>query len=155
MTIDPKIRQVVEVECSRQGLDVKTVTAQILKESGGNTWKCRYEPGWRLFNAPEMWAKMLGQSAATETNQQATSWGLMQIMGCTARDLGYSGLITELLIPDEGIHFGCMYLAKQLRRYGNYIDALGAYNAGSVQRIGNKLVNQEYVDQIMEIKCGL
>lgn len=61
----------------------------------------------------------------------ATSWGLMQVMGQTARELGFRGNPRELL-GYEGVRFGCIYLKVKLDKYQHDIDsALSAYNAGT------------------------
>lgn len=140
---------IVRAECERHGLIPEYVRAIIEVESGGKQWACRYEPGFNYFEKPEFWANRLGQSVDTEMAQQKTSWGLMQIMGGTARHLSFAGYAPELCIPAVGIHYGCMYLARQLRKYGNYLDAIAAYNAGSVQMIGPKYANQLYVDNVL------
>lgn len=62
----------------------------------------------------------------------ATSWGLMQVLGNTARELGYQGaFLGDLCHPEIGLRYGAKYLKKQLNRYGEMERALSAYNAGS------------------------
>lgn len=138
----------------RQGLEKSYVRALIEKESSGNPWATRYEPGWRYFESPEYWAGKLGQSEETERNGQSQSYGLMQVMGGTARWLGFAGYFPELCLPSVGVHFGCLLLARKLRKYGNYPAALAAYNAGSVVFLGNNFINQKYVDDILKIREG-
>ena len=122
----------------------------ILVESGGVTLRCRYEPGWNYFEQPEFWANKLGQSVETEIAQQKFSYGLMQIMGGTARHLGFGGFLPELCTVAVGVHYGCMYFARQLRKYGNYLDAISAYNAGSAQKIGERYANAVYVERVLK-----
>lgn len=142
----------VELECERQGLEQSYVLAIVAKESSGNRWATRYEPGWSYFENPAYWANRLGQSEETEINGQKISWGLMQVMGGTARWLGFSGYLPELCVPDVGVHYGCMLLARKLRKYGNYPAAIAAYNAGSVVMTNNKFSNQSYVDDVLRIR---
>lgn len=145
----------VEIECQRQGLDISYVRALILQESSGNQWATRYEPGFRYIEQATYWADKLGQTEETETIQQKCSYGLMQIMGGTARHNGFAGFLSELYVPAVGIHYGCRVLAQKLRRYGNYMDALAAYNAGSPVKIGAKFANQSYVDGVMRLRANL
>lgn len=145
----------VEIECQRQGLEIGYVRALILKESSGNQWATRYEPGFRYIERAEYWANRLGQTEETETVQQRTSFGLMQPMGGTARWLGFSGHLAELYQPSVNIHFGCRLFAKKLLKYGNYLDALAAYNAGSPILINGKYTNQEYVDGVLRLRANL
>ncbi len=84
----------------------------------------------------------------------ATSYGLMQVLDTTAKELGLKGDPKALYIPEVGISYGVKYLAKQLRRYGNIVKAVAAYNAGSArQDAKGRFVNsrglpivQDYVD---------
>lgn len=151
----PDYRHEVEIECERQGLEKSYVLAVIIKESSGNQWATRYEPGWRYFENPAYWAQRLNQSEVTERNGQAQSYGLMQVMGGTARWLGFSGYLPELHLPSVGVHYGCMLLARKLRKYGDYPSALAAYNAGTAQLIGVKFANQSYVDDVLKIRQGI
>lgn len=71
------------------------------------------------------------QTRHTELIGQKTSWGPMQIMGATARELGFRGWFPELCGP-LGIEYGARYLRKQFDRYEgeSWEDAIEAYNAG-------------------------
>jgi soluble lytic murein transglycosylase-like protein len=78
--------------------------------------------------------------------QQKMSWGLMQIMGFKARELGYEGYLPMLCLPHVGLEWGCRALEGFLKRErGDYFRAVASYNAGSVRYIDGKLVNEEYV----------
>jgi hypothetical protein len=145
----------LDTESRRQGLEISFVRAIVLKESSGNQWATRYEPGFRYLEHPEYWANHLGQTEETETIQQKCSYGLMQIMGGTARGLGFSGMLSELYIPSVNIHYGCLLLSQKLRRYGDYPSAISAYNAGTATLIGIKFANQDYVDSVLKIKVNL
>lgn len=145
----------VKRECGLLGIEPSYVGALILKESSGEPWKTRYEPGWRYFEQPEFWAGKLGQSVDTEMACQKMSWGLLQTMGGTARWLGFSGYLTQLLIPATGIHWGCRLFAKKFREYGDYEEAIAAYNAGSARRMGKRLENQDYVDSVLAFRRSI
>lgn len=134
-------------------IDAGLILAIILTESSGNSWAIRYEPEWRFFNEPAHWASTLKISPETEQHLQMFSWGLMQIMGATARDMGFTKELQKLCAPNLGIEYGCKYLRRQLLRYsGQTISAIAAYNAGSAIRSDvdkTKYVNQVYVDKVM------
>lgn len=71
-------------------------------------------------------------SRVTEMRARAISWGLMQIMGQTAREMGYGEpYLSALVNPEVNIHYGTKYLASRLRRFGA-IDGVRAYN-GSIK----------------------
>jgi soluble lytic murein transglycosylase-like protein len=65
------------------------------------------------------------------------SFGLMQILVTTARDLGFTGAPLDLFDPYTGVLWGTRYLAKQLKRYGGDLTkAVAAYNAGTARPDG-------------------
>lgn len=88
-----------------------------------------------------------------EAHKTDASWGLMQLMLATAREiLGKPDLTTTQLIqPRTNIEAGAKYLRKQLDRYGGNIkSAIAAYNAGSARFTKDgKYVNQPYVDKVL------
>lgn len=52
------------------------------------------------------------------------------------------------------IEYGARYLKYQYDRYGNWEEAVAAYNRGSVHRRRNKrIVNQYYVDKVMAFRA--
>lgn len=87
-----------------------------------------------------------------EAHKTDASWGLMQLMLATAREiLGNPGLtITQLIQPRTNIEAGTKYIAKQLKRYnGNVKSAIAAYNAGSAKfKSDGTYFNQPYVDKV-------
>jgi len=96
---------------------------------------------------------------------QQTSWGLMQIMGGTARERGFCGWLTELCDPVVNLEWGCKHLRWMLDHPDSYgiprpgqhgIILVGqeavngalaaAWNAGSVRRGDDgELINVNYV----------
>jgi soluble lytic murein transglycosylase-like protein len=60
--------------------------------------------------------------------------GLMQILPDTAHMMGFRGDPEELYNPSINIFTGVKYLRFQLDRYGNLLDMIAAYNAGSVRK---------------------
>lgn len=80
--------------------------AVVEQESSWDPWSIRYEPDFRSrYVAP------LGLPPTVEI-ARSISWGLMQIMGQTARDLGYAGPMAQLLEPETGLDWGCRKLAQ-------------------------------------------
>ena len=90
------------------------------------------------------------QAIRQEPTINDSSYGLMQILGRTAQDLGYIGTSEGLLNPSVNIKLGTRYLKKQLDRYENDIDAaISAYNAGTAFiRSDGSFANQEYVNRV-------
>ena len=79
---------------------------------------------------------------ATEANTRAMSFGLMQVMGEVARELGFAGeFLTELCDPHVGIEFGCRKLAKALAKHnGQLEESLLAYNGGADKLYPSKVL---------------
>lgn len=133
-------------------LDANLIRAIILTESAGDQWAVRYEPTNHYLNAPRDFASRHGLSLATEEMLQSTSFGLMQILGVRARDLGYMGNLMMLITPDLSTFYGCKNLKKLSERYSTEPEIISAYNAGSVLRTpGGMFRNQkEYVDRVYD-----
>lgn len=122
------------------GLDVSLVCAVIEQESGWDEWATRYEP---LFYAHYVTPLLDSHTvnSITEALGRATSYGLMQIMGQTAREFGYSGKwLTSLCDPTNGLEYGCRKLADCIKRTSSVHDALQRWNGGS---------NPTYADQVL------
>lgn len=140
---------IIEDAAKKHELDANLIRAIIMQESSGNPWAMRIEPKWKYFVFVRTSAENLRISFDTETACQAISWGLMQIMGSVARELGYKDHLAKLLDPVLGIEWGCKKLKSQLVRYGNEDDAIAAYNAGSVIKTqGGQYVNMGYHDGV-------
>lgn len=140
------------------GLDPDLVEAIVAQESGGDTWACRYEPGFYRQYVQPMGsafrpAKPRGVSNDTEARLRACSFGLMQVMGQVAREQGLGEkFLTALCDPEIGLNAGCRHLADKLRRYNGHVpSALAAYNAGTARRMlpGGPFANQRYVDEVL------
>lgn len=135
--------------CKRFGIDPKLAAAIVTVESSWNPWSVRYEPMFHYLHKPDFFAAAQRWTVQTETVLQKTSLGLMQIMGGTARDLGYQDHLTKLLLPEVGLEWGLRYLATKTQRYRDLRDAISAYNAGSARRSpGGAYSNQDYVDKV-------
>lgn len=59
------------------------------------------------------------------------SYGLMQLLGRTARNLGFTGDASQLFEPDLNIQYGTKLLAQLQRSYGDDFRRIySAYNSG-------------------------
>lgn len=147
------VKTLIQSIAPKYNLDPKLITAFVQVESNFDTWAVRYEDHFEyIFNA-ELFAKANRITEATETQCQKMSWGLMQIMGGTARGLGYKGPLTALTDGEYNLHLACKYLVQLGRRYpGHSADIISAYNAGSVRlRPDGDYSNQDYVEKVITI----
>lgn len=117
----------------RHAVDPALIKAVMKAESNFNSRAFRREPFVRHLNGPD------------------ASYGLMQTLFTTARELGYSGAPEGLFNPETSIEFGTRYLKRQLIRYnGDPEKAISAYNAGSARRLpSGEWSNQRYVDRVL------
>lgn len=89
-------------------------------------------------------------SAGAEWTGQQASWGLMQVMGAVAREMGFHGpYLPQLCDPATGLDIGTKFFLVLMARHGKALDAIAAYNAGSPQRNPDgTYINQQYVDKV-------
>jgi len=128
----------------------KLLGAIVQTESAGETYATRYEPNWRYYYFTDDFARNLGISRPTEEVMQATSWSLGQVMGGTARSLGFEDYLPELCKPELGLKYACLYIKQLTKKYGNNkSDIISAYNAGSIvlEKSGHYR-NEAYVDKV-------
>ena len=134
MTRD-ELEKVAVAAALNHGLDPALVCAVCAHESDGwQQYAVRYEPGFYKKYIEPMMALTL-----TEKTMRATSFGLMQIMGETARELGFTGrFLTELLDPINAVTYGCKKLKRELDKHqGDVNQALLAYNGGGDSQYPN------------------
>ncbi len=81
------------------------------QESSWNPWSIRFEPAFeRRYIRPA-----LPTAPTTEELTLAMSWGLMQVMGETAREYGFDGaFLSALCDPATGLEMGYRVLAAKL-----------------------------------------
>lgn len=144
-----KLRELVFNIAPQFSVDPDLVLAIIQVESNGNKWACRFEPGWKYHKDTIKWAKALLQSEETEKNQQSTSWGLMQVMGTVAREMGFTGHLPQLCLEPVGIRCGCLKLQSLFKKYESQDDVISAYNQGNARKDETgRYINQGYVDKV-------
>lgn len=151
-----EFRDLVKEVAAAHALHPEFVAAFVSTESAGIPEVTRYEKEWSFFHQPvsDIAAK-LKITVATEQMAQSHSYGLMQIMGATARDLGYEGYLHELCQPKLGLEFGCRYLAQKQLRYQDLGDLISSYNAGTPRKNTAGYMNQQYVDTVMNHLANL
>jgi len=119
-------------------LDPGLVCAVVEQESAWNPWAVRFEP---IFETRYI-RPALPSAPTTEELCLAISWGLMQVMGQTAREHGFSGkFLSELSDPEVGLSVGCAVLTAKLNK------ARGDTGAGLL--LWNGGANTKYPEQVM------
>src|SRR5246127_4835542 len=122
------------------GLDPALVCAVIEQESAWNTWAMRYEPAFFAKYVASLYTN--NKVGATEAYARGISWGLMQVMGQSAREKGASALyLSTLCDPAVGLAVGCRILRQKLEAAGgDAARALLAWNGGA---------NRDYADEVL------
>lgn len=169
------IAAAIKAAAAAHRIDPALVAAIVTVESGGRTWSTRHEPDFlrprdekgeprrdkdgnplespALVAQAERFARATGVSFVTELVHEKTSWGLLQVMGCVARELGFRGHLPELCQPEVGLELGCAYLRKLARTdaWVTFSGELAAkYNGGpGVGKTDDgRWTNESYVRQV-------
>lgn len=137
MTID-ELKDKAKYYARLHDLDGALVCAVIEQESNWAQYAIRYEPAFQKHYVEPL---NLGPS---ETVARSISWGLMQLMGQSAREMGFNGKMASLCDPDNGLEWGCKHLKGKLDAHGGDVTkGLLAWNGGG---------NKEYPEQVLARK---
>lgn len=161
----------IDLAANRHGVDPKLVESVVVHESAGERYAWRPEPRYRWLwdvkrnepfrfiangeipsNTPPSDFRSLAGTATQEWQAQRASWGLMQIMGALARELGYRGpYLTALTEAAVNLDLGCQHLAALLRwADGHETQALAAYNGGKVGNSHAPYRNVAYAEAVLK-----
>lgn len=124
------------------GLSPKIFCGLVDRESAWNPWAIRYEPGFY----EEYVQKMIDSGAIhseTEAHGRSISWGLGQVMGETAREMGFTGDFAQLCEPETGLEYAA-------RVFRHYIDRAGANLAAALQHY-NGGGNPNYAAEVLQL----
>ncbi len=143
------LRAIVRREAEDQRLSAPVLEAIISVESRWNPWALRIERNFTYVVDVERHAKFSQITVDTERALQRMSFGLMQIMGGTARSIGFIGPLATLLDPEANVHWGARYFQRLTLQHSLVTDQIAAYNAGTVRRdVGGLYLNQAYVEKV-------
>lgn len=144
-----KLYSLCRIIPEKYGVEPSVAYGIIMTESGGEEWASRYEPTnrWKFF--PQRYHRRLNITLETEKVLQDTSYGLFQVMGSTARSMGFKEMLGKLYQVDLNFHYGLTHLKSHLAKYaGDVQDAVAAYNAGSARKVLKPDGTREYVNQV-------
>jgi soluble lytic murein transglycosylase-like protein len=143
------MNELIQSRALLHGLKPELVLAICKVESDFNPKAIRFEPHWTYQFSVSVLAHKCKCSYDTEKFLQACSFGVMQIMGTVARELGFDEPLVNLLELEKGLEFGCLKLKKLSEQYDKLEDVISAYNQGSALKSGDTYKNFEYVDKVM------
>ncbi len=152
-----QLQLLVQKKAVELRIDYAFVAAIIDQESRWRPYASRYEAKTATYLVDaDSYARLTAVSRDTECMGQMTSWGLMQVMGFVARELGFKGLLPELCQPELGITYGVMKLKQLEQRFGKPSVVQGwdeavvaAYNFGHPQKDADGVwTNDRYVRSV-------
>ena len=110
--------------------------AVVEQESGWNQWVTRYEPAFRIRHVAPLGLPV------NEEISRSICWGLMQVMGQVAREVGFHGtFLSELCDPETGLEWGCTVLVKKLAQADS--------DAAKGLQLWHGGANLQYASQVM------
>lgn len=138
------------------GLPPALLAGIIQEESRFDMWASRMEPHYmnskRVLSRSREWSRAHGgiPTAFTELSDRSRSYGLMQIMGETAREEGYTErYLASLFHAENGLRAGASHLKKLITQYkSDTLSAISAYNQGSARKRGGVFANARYVYRV-------
>jgi hypothetical protein len=151
--------EIINRQAMAHNLRPDVVACIVIQESNGDTFAGRFEEEFyekRLNGLPRErlsgWVPKPGQTPSLfdERLQRASSFGLMQVLGDTARWCGKvtAPYLTKLCDPDVGVDVGCRVLSFYLGKgAGDYRKALKFYNGSweYADKILTRVKNNEHV----------
>ena len=130
-------------------IEFRLLDAIIATESSYNQWATRYEVNFKVSDDVVVYARKNNITRTTEVELEKFSWGLGQIMGGTARWLGFIGPLPLLCVPDQNLLVMVKLIKKLQKRYTQEEEIIAAYNAGSARKLEDgSFRNQDYVDKV-------
>lgn len=130
---------------ARHSLDPALICAIVEHESSWNLWAIRFEPAFfAKYVAPLFTNNKIEPPTNSEAYSRAFSWGLMQVMGQSARERGFSAqFLSELCDPVAGLEAGCDLFAHKL--------AVAGANAERALQLWNGGANPDYAAQVLAL----
>lgn len=131
MGIPQNLLALAHKAAATQSLDHALVCAIVEQESGWNPWAMRYEPAFFTKYVAPLYTN--NKISASEAYARGFSWGLMQVMGQTAREHGFNGqFLSALCDPAAGLAVGCKILRAKLdAAHNDTARALQLWNGGA------------------------
>jgi len=138
--------------CSEFNIDPEILKAIVWTESKGNPDAIRYEEGFYVRYVRNQ-RPLIGHhskgvcSYKTEKHSRSMSWGLCQIMGQTARELGFKGdFCSELNDPKTNLYYGAKCLRSKINQEkGDLYAGILRYNGGGDPNYTSKVLNNKKV----------
>lgn len=146
------LEDLVAKECKRQDISNLDLILAIIKvESDFVPKRVKFEPDFKYFYKVPEFAKIQGIDEISEEKLQGFSWGALQIMGGSARWVGYRGWLPDLCDPLIGVIWGLTYFKKVCTKHIYLNDQIASYNSYLPRKKPDGTYeNQKYVDAVIK-----
>ena len=150
-----ELAALVSSASTAHGLPSSLVAAMVQVESAGVTDATRFEPAFytRYVQPAKLTFTAPGYTPDQERKGLATSWGLLQVMGDTARCLGFREPFEQLLDPPTGLYWGCQLIMRLRDRVFDpwgWAAVCAAYNGGlGAVRSDGSFSNPQYPAKVL------
>lgn len=141
--------QLIQQRAADFGIPPEILAAVVQQESHGDANDSHPDPGniayWQA-NPPSWWPA--AQALGWTITDLGTSFGLAQVEGATAWSLGAHYAPSMLYQPYLNLGLAAKYLAAQIATFGNWYDALEAYNEGATN-VNRGVPDGEYANPVL------
>jgi soluble lytic murein transglycosylase-like protein len=147
--------KIVDEIAAKYNLDSALVKAIIEVESGWDETSFRFEKSLyeKYIQKSDSFKVVPPETIDTTLVLLSSSMGLMQMLGSTARSIGFNQRLSALFNPEVNIDVGCRYLAMLWKNYYSKYGIKGvisAYNGGKpLVKDDWTFVNQQYIDKVL------
>jgi hypothetical protein len=146
---------IIDDKSKRYGIDSSLVKAIVDVESSWVETAFKFEKSLyeKHMQKPDSFKVVPPENLDTTLVLLSSSIGLMQILGSTARSIGFNQRLCSLFTPEINIDIGCRYLAMLWKNYYNKHGIKGVISAyhdcKPLIRDDWTFVNQDYIDKIL------
>jgi soluble lytic murein transglycosylase-like protein len=146
---------IIDAKSKQYVIDSALVKAIIEVESGWDETSFKFEKSLyeKYIQKPDSFKVVAPETIDTTLVLLSSSMGLMQILGSTARSIGFNQRLSDLFKPEINIDVGCRYLSMLWKNYYSKYGIKGvisAYNGGKpLVNDDWTFVNQPYIDKVL------
>jgi soluble lytic murein transglycosylase-like protein len=150
-----KYLAIIDDKAKQYGIDSALVKAIVEVESSWVETAFRFEKSLyeKYIQKPDSFKVVPPETLDSTLVLLSSSLGLMQLLGSTARSIGFNQRLSALFNPEDNIDVGCRYLAMLWKNYYSKYGIKGvisAYNGGKpLVKDDWTYVNQEYIDKVL------
>jgi soluble lytic murein transglycosylase-like protein len=146
---------IIDDKAKQYGVDSALVKAIVEVESSWVETAFRFEKSLyeKYIQKPDSFKVVPPETIDTTLVLLSSSIGLMQILGSTAKSIGFNQRLSALFNPEVNVDVGCRYLAMLWKNYYSKYGIKGvisAYNGGKpLVKDDWTFVNQDYIDKVL------